>query len=1380
MSTAVDMCELYRSYCAAEGCRVNTAVFQYIMNAGRGVPLEVMHLGNNYLGPRGLRPIIRLVEYCQTMTSLNIDGNGANNDTVAELCEVLLTHQGMETVSLRGNPITVTGGKMLLQLVEKNKRITCIDLTDTDVFEALIWKISSVTSDNRVAMRRDAPQLIPTAISDKQLHQMQSNLNATTGSASQDKPTIMGIQVPAQGRPGTGTRKSFQTTNGSLVTQSPLPNISGSPQQDQDSKGGGSLPAVRRTQSRPPVPALASRELTRLPEQQRLELQRRYRDRAMLFREVNSSLASKVADRAREELMLLEMSSKNAAAGRILESAAVLKPLRSSRELNEVRSEAPRSASGLDTEHPQTTTDSTDNTQNRESRRQSALETVSEVSFKDNSVSFVTRPGTGAERGRTSSTDHTDGEVRRPPSSLGALNDTTKEDEVALGASLENSQSAHGIGGQLLSLFNNGCSSYVSQNLEMAYVSWNEAMGIAASTNDREWMAVLYNNLQRLSYEMLVRKGIEHLNDDKLEDADVDFQRALEIAQKAHNAKWEAEMQKARRDVQHAVFQRCHNSAMKLFEAARSQPYRKVTEDDYFVVPGTDIMIQHTEAYVNEWSCMLMIKEAVELWAASRRVVERIGGEASDNLLRIVEDALDSVAGFLVEHCCDLDEPQLPSWMRTSLYNYHECIMLTTLWKDMSSCAPFEEHHKLFAAVAAAQIGNFCLATYQLVQADTQFKTLQKLAEELNDPVLRGAGHMFSAIVYWQSARYSEAEALLRLALNEWDALRVEIRHPQRERPASHSENKEASAQMQSDSCNESSGGHGEVNDTHGFTIGQTYSRLASSLPHDYAATMEACSYKLLISCVTNTYRYGEALELLERSLVCKYRDLLYEKLKINFSSAPTLAHVLVTSSQIHSPLIYQLVTHRYDWSPDKCCYNVEEKLLMWVVPQVGEMRFMEVNVTNDFKVPSIDSLVEVLRKGLLLDPLNSAPSFSTSLSKDTTFDDGSGVSRAPTANVSTGNCTGDEADIILKPPRRTWMEPLQTLYAIFIDPIAAFLRALHTRFLGKNGVITIVPTGRLWLVPFNALIAHNGNYVVEDFAVQLAFCATQCSFCALSAKRVGKRDLNRDVVFVQREISALPQNPERFFLFPLDAQRSKAEGDAVIQALSTHKREVRQRSSGLTSVVMTNSEMLIEDIATLRAHLPQCRTLHIAAAATCNMRNVDTSAGALCVVGHDGSVNILSSSEISRMELFAEHVVLTNANMLPSRVAGTHDDVLGIVRGFFSSGVPCVITSQWCTPDMTPAVLFRHFYELQATAEWHLKRSVAAQDAAAKSNAVTRAVNTKEEKAEMPYPGGEHFSYHKALILAWAIRELLQDSSFRYSPRLWAGYCCIGYGLHS
>lgn len=76
---------------------------------------------------------------------------------------------------------------------------------------------------------------------------------------------------------------------------------------------------------------------------------------------------------------------------------------------------------------------------------------------------------------------------------------------------------------------------------------------------------------------------------------------------------------------------------------------------------------------------------------------------------------------------------------------------------------------------------------------------------------------------------------------------------------------------------------------------------------------MHNACYRLLIQVCVNTFRYREALEVLESSLVQSTRDELYHKLSANFTIQPTLDQIAGISITLHSPLLYYFLHRQYD-----------------------------------------------------------------------------------------------------------------------------------------------------------------------------------------------------------------------------------------------------------------------------------------------------------------------------------------------------------------------------------------------------------------------------------------------------------------------------------
>lgn len=1280
-----NLLELYKDLCSREGCRVNSSVVQYMEAQGPAfVPLK-LDLGHNYLGAKGLRPIIQLISACQTITEVDLGGNGADNSTVEALCGVLRGHLGVTSVNLGRNPITVVGGRMLLQLLEDNRRITRMDVRGTDIFESLQERITLVANANFLNAQRHA-QLV----------------------AGADATEVDKLLKAAATRPPV-TRQRKQLPRVCCVAAAA---VSGRDGIDRVSE---SLPAIRRASvaaDSPPVShRLASTEAAmsvnttrstvaagngRLPPAQLQALRQKFDERARLLAEVKQSEASRMADVMRRELRAMEQSSKSAPT----ESPQRLTALRVTPHHSDDACEAAATAVDECTDAPVPSPAEVGEQAVEEEGLPPLAPMVSQNDNDPTSAScdnVVNFSGAVVEQSIDSV----------PGFDVVAMTHLCAEERFQR-------------------LFDEGCKKYTLKDLDAAYMAWNDAMLIATERNNREWMSVVSSNLQRLSYELLVCEGAAQVDRNELQEATKSFNLALEIATKARNAVWETAMHKALKQVQGAVFHRCHNAATQIFAQARAMPPPVVSADDYFVVPGTDTVVQHSPSFVREWSQMLVVREAVAVWNKAFHVACRVGGAEAATLRETVMESLTSVACFIVQnHFDQVSAVESLSLQGTADYMPRELTLLIELWTDIIAHVDQGMHHHLLTVVATIQVGHLYLATNQLPEATKQFATALEASRKLGAAVLEATCWTSCAILSWQRSDYGLAENQLQQAINLWKQLRVN----------------NSSATSASSSPDQ-------------LTASQE--KLDNSIPPNYVRLMHTTCLLYMVSTLTATYQYKEALECLEHTLITQYNDVLCEKMMLAFTSHPSADQVASISASLRTSLVYYLPTRRYEYNVTTGRYDVEWSMCVWIVPQGSDLRFIEVHVTKQQNGATLPDIIFAARRAMHVEPIEGA--------------DG----------------------IIADLHRKSWMEPLQALYTLCIDPVLDFIRVSDSSFTQANAVITVVPCGLAWLIPYHALLTADEQYLVETAAVQLVFSATQAAFAVLSAERVRQQDTRRSLVVVQGE--EMEPTPEEELPMPYapDLVRSLKEGEAILNVWRNI--EEQQCTAKHTESVPTNSVLMVTEVETLRGLLSRARVIHFATSTTSTLRSSDPTgrehAGAIFMYSGPSGDDYFRASELCHVELFAELVALTVTNMNPTEVSGTGDNTLGLARSLFSGGTPCVILGQWCTPDMKPSEVFSKFYECQnrvasrsEDASKCVQQGTKVREGAPDTLCLDMADADewfRHDEAK-PSPLGYTMAQraNKAMSLALAIRAMLEDPAVRYCPRLWAGYYCVGSGYY-
>ena len=150
----------YQQCCRECNCRPNSFIVR-LLESQPSTPLTTLNLGANYIGPKGFTAVLKLIAQWQTLESINLCGNGLDSSCIIPLCEVLLSHMGVSSLDLSNNPITLTGGKALMRLVETNRRIVHLSVVGTDIFETLSERLTMAADENYRNHFGHEPHLVP-------------------------------------------------------------------------------------------------------------------------------------------------------------------------------------------------------------------------------------------------------------------------------------------------------------------------------------------------------------------------------------------------------------------------------------------------------------------------------------------------------------------------------------------------------------------------------------------------------------------------------------------------------------------------------------------------------------------------------------------------------------------------------------------------------------------------------------------------------------------------------------------------------------------------------------------------------------------------------------------------------------------------------------------------------------------------------------------------------------------------------------------------------------------------------------------------------------------------------------------------------------------
>ncbi|NOT58807.1 MAG: CHAT domain-containing protein [Acidobacteria bacterium] len=236
-----------------------------------------------------------------------------------------------------------------------------------------------------------------------------------------------------------------------------------------------------------------------------------------------------------------------------------------------------------------------------------------------------------------------------------------------------------------------------------------------------------------------------------------------------------------------------------------------------------------------------------------------------------------------------------------------------------------------------------------------------------------------------------------------------------------------------------------------------------------------------------------------------------------------------------------------------------------------------------------------------------------------------------------------------------TFRSAAKQLYDLLLKPAQAQLA-------GKTQLI-IVPDGKLWELPFQALVTPKNQYLIETAAVSYAPSLTVLREMQAARARRGKPS---------GELLAFG-NPA--FGGETVKRIELAYRDAKLQPLPEAEAEVKALGQlyGAGSKVYTNAAAR-ED--RLKAEAAQAGVLHIATHGVLN--DAAPLYSHLALAANDEKEDgLLEAWELMQMDLKADLAVLSACETARGRI-GAGEGVIGLSWALFVAGVPSTLVSQW------------------------------------------------------------------------------------------------------
>ena len=248
----------------------------------------------------------------------------------------------------------------------------------------------------------------------------------------------------------------------------------------------------------------------------------------------------------------------------------------------------------------------------------------------------------------------------------------------------------------------------------------------------------------------------------------------------------------------------------------------------------------------------------------------------------------------------------------------------------------------------------------------------------------------------------------------------------------------------------------------------------------------------------------------------------------------------------------------------------------------------------------------------------------------------------------------------------------LQQLYQVLIDPIADLLPT------NPNDHVIFVPQDKLFQVPFPALQAADGKYLIESHTILTAPSIQILSLIQHSSpsKSIDPSEMlvvgNPTMPFLP---AVPPDLPQQLSALP------GAEQEAIDIAKQFHTQPLLGNAATETTVVQRMAKASI-------IHLATHGLLEYGDPKSSGVQDVP---GAIALAASGQEDGLLTSNEILNLKLNGSLVVLSACDTGRGDITG--DGVIGLSRSLLSAGASSVIVSLWNVQDDSTAALMAEFY---------------------------------------------------------------------------------------
>ncbi len=249
--------------------------------------------------------------------------------------------------------------------------------------------------------------------------------------------------------------------------------------------------------------------------------------------------------------------------------------------------------------------------------------------------------------------------------------------------------------------------------------------------------------------------------------------------------------------------------------------------------------------------------------------------------------------------------------------------------------------------------------------------------------------------------------------------------------------------------------------------------------------------------------------------------------------------------------------------------------------------------------------------------------------------------------------------------------------------PSARLYRALVAparEALGRARRVVIVPDGRLWELPFQALRPERGRYLIEDLAISYA-----PSLSVLRDMRAPRRTVPAGAGLLALGNPALGHGAGR-----LTGSALMSEALTPLPEAETQVREIARLYAAASTKLRLGGEARESAV---KAEAGRYRVLHFATHGVLDDRSPLYSELVLAAPKEgDGDDGLLEAREIMDLDLHADLAVLSACDTGRGE-ARAGEGLIGMAWAFFVAGCPATVASQWKVEAASAGALMVAFH---------------------------------------------------------------------------------------